>query len=240
MLRLMSSKKYRLNHMRLWYPKKFIAMFQHCKYGEAYGIETFNVERCIVMLPEGGTAIDIGASGGIFTAAFALKAGEQGKVFAFEPCRTLRHYLQQTVKYNALKNVTVVASAISNRKGEADFHELPATELCTWRPEVSALEFAHPVLDANKYRVELTTLDDYFADYDKPIHLIKMDIEGFEVHAIHGGMKLITKHRPFLSIDVHRHIGGVGTTRADIEALLTPLNYRIEAHDDYLLLCYPG
>ncbi|MDR1276779.1 MAG: FkbM family methyltransferase [Candidatus Accumulibacter sp.] len=40
---------------------------------------------------------------------------------------------------------------------------------------------------------------------ENPVTLIKMDIQGFEAHALHGASELISRDRPVLAISVYHH-----------------------------------
>ncbi len=154
------------------------------------------------------------------------------------------------MKYNKLRNVVTRQCAISDTIGTADFYELPSVKECTWRPEASALELATPAMDAVKYTVPVQTLDSCFMEKDglglrfwqavpARIDVIKIDIEGFEAHALRGGMRTITKHRPVLAIDIHAKVGGTGDTEAEVRGLLSPLGYTFE-RVWHVLFCKPA
>ena len=53
-----------------------------------------------------------------------------------------------------------------------------------------------------KVEGEMTTLDQLVSKSFKP-DFIKMDIEGWEVDALNGGLRLIEEHRPHMIIEVH-------------------------------------
>jgi FkbM family methyltransferase len=228
-----------VNDLSLRLPRDFVAMFGHCRTPgtNTYYIETEHFRRIRDHLPTGGTAVDIGASGGVFTAGLSLKAGPTGSVYAFEPARRAMGWLRKTVSANNLRNVIAEQVAVSYFDGSADFYELPATSECSWRPEASALELAHPATDAAKYSVAVVRLDTYFAAFHKKIDVIKIDIEGFEAHALRGGVETIKRHTPYMAIDIHARVGAVGDTEKDVRDALPPV-YTFE-REGHVLLCAP-
>lgn len=213
-----------VNGMHVWLPADFIAMFDHCREPTGhYSIETQHFRRTLDRLSFGGVAVDVGASGGIFTVGFSRKVGLEGAVYAFEPAHGASRWLEQTVQGNWLNNVIVERAAISDANGQTDFFEVPRTEHCTWRPEASALQLAHPANDATKYEVPVVMLDSYFGEFSRRIDVIKIDIEGFEARALRGGIDTIRRFSPFLSIDIHARVDGPGDTEPEVRAILEPL-----------------
>jgi hypothetical protein len=94
------------------------------------------------------------------------------------------------------------------------------------------------------YDVAVTTLDQYVSGLRRlfmppRIALIKIDIEGFEAHAIRGGLQTISRSRPALCIDIHASWEREGDTEPDVRALLAPMNYSFE-RSAHVLLCSPG
>jgi hypothetical protein len=58
------------------------------------------------------------------------------------------------------------------------------------------------------------------------IDLVKLDVEGADLHALRGMRQLLGKHRPALFVECHDAYGYY--ERADLEALLTELGYKWE------------
>ncbi|MBL6931616.1 MAG: FkbM family methyltransferase [Rhodospirillales bacterium] len=68
---------------------------------------------------------------------------------------------------------------------------------------------------------DTVSLDQLSADYFRP-DFIKMDIEGGEVDALQGGLRLLEEHRPHLVIEVHGE-----QLEAGCREILTRFDYRI-------------
>jgi len=139
------------------------------------------------LVRRGMTVVDAGAGFGYYTLLAARLVGKRGCVYAFEPEPSRYDFLLRNVQINAYTNVTAVNIAISDKRGRMSFFV---------RGETSSL------YGSQDYKCEVTvdvaSLDDYFGDGAK-IDLIKMDIEGSEMHALLG-MKKILKSNPNLRI----------------------------------------
>lgn len=174
--------------------------------GEREALERRLFEREI---PKGGTVVDVGANIGFYTIPFARAAGPTGKVFAFEPEPVNLGYLKKNLKENTISNVTVVSKALGDHNGKIDLF------ISAWNPgghqiwdlkdkieslphatdeQKQLLEDEHGDVRP-KILVELVTLDEYFRDYAKPIHFVKMDVEGAEGGVLAGMRDLLKRHK---------------------------------------------
>lgn len=66
--------------------------------------------------------------------------------------------------------------------------------------------------------------------------LIYLDIEGYELFALHGAEETIRRHKPTIAVEVNNCVDRYGYTRADLEAFLTSLGYveRAHVHADHI------
>ncbi len=228
-----------INGRELMVSTGFINMFMHClepgiEYPLQFFIEAPQAQWLSNQLEDGDVAVDVGASGGMITALMSEAVGMQGEIYSFEPANNAYSLLRQLVVDNKLDNVSVVKKSISDHEGIVEFAEYsqPPDESDgpAWLPEASAL--LNPQIDretAHIYSVETTTLDKYFRSIDRHIKAIKIDIEGFELHALKGAIDTLEKHRPALCIDIHADPSGSGqTTRENVELFLKRLNYNFE------------
>ena len=154
--------------------------------------EKFEIELMSKICSTGKVVVDIGAHVGLYTAIAGLGVGPSGRVFALEPDPVSFNYLQQTVKANKLANIQLVQAAASNKN---DRSQLFASSTNRGDTRMYNNNNADCVI-----QVETLKLDDYF-DTQKisTIDIIKMDIQGFEGHAIEG-MKEIIRRSPRLII----------------------------------------
>ena len=71
----------------------------------------------------GAIVFDIGANVGIYTLLFSARAGQSGRVVAFEPSPRNVAYLKQHLTLNDASNVEVVEAAVSDAVGRSSFDD---------------------------------------------------------------------------------------------------------------------
>src|SRR3989338_5856384 len=133
----------------------------------------------------GDTVVDVGAHIGYYSIIVANAVGISGKVFAFEPEPKNFELLKKNVEVNGYKNVVLIEKAISSKSGKSNlFINKENTG-------------DHRIFASNHQRssiiVDSTTLDDFFKDKKKKIHLMKMDIQGAEMDALVGARNVLKK-----------------------------------------------
>jgi FkbM family methyltransferase len=236
-----------INDCRLNVPGGMLLMLDHCLHATPedplrYYVENDHLQWMCARLDAGDVAVDVGASGGLLTAALARSVGPAGHVFAFEPADRAFGLLQRLTAYNDLDNVTIEKQAVSGASGTVRFSEyrFSPDDDVAWRPEASALSAAaniDPSL-ATTYEVPVTTLDEYFAAGQFAVKLIKIDVEGFEGEVLRGATRLIERDRPAFCIDIHQRTDGQsGTTEELVRGLLAPHGYRFEKLHHVLTAC---
>jgi FkbM family methyltransferase len=169
-------------------------------------------------LQRGSLAIDIGANIGFFTREFA-KCGAE--VLAFEPDSANFERLRSVEK--AFEKVVLHQAAVSNRTGFVNF--FISNDLST----------DHRIYDDGSGRarvdVPVTTVD---VVVDRPVRLIKMDIQGSEHQALRGMRETIARS-PQLAICSELWPYGLrkaGTSASDFLAELDALGFETFTIDD--------
>jgi FkbM family methyltransferase len=165
------------------------------QYGEYNEIEAELLRQLLV---KPGCVVEVGANIGSHTVALARLAATQRRVVhAFEPQPFVFQNLCANLALNGLQNVRAWPMAC----GES------ATTLYLSPPDylqqgnfgsVSVRTQA----DAGTIAVPGVALDD-FHDLGE-VALIKLDVEGFELSALHGAQRLLTRHRPLLYLENDR------------------------------------
>ena len=145
--------------------------------------DKFEVECLKQIIKKGDIVVDLGANIGYYTLILAQLVGKSGHVYSFEPEPSNFEILSKNVKENKHEHVTLVQKAISDKNSKIKLY-------------VSKRNLAsHRIFDAEDKResieVDVTTLDEYFKKFKKPIKFIKMDVEGAEGAAISGASKII-------------------------------------------------
>ncbi len=154
----------------------------------------------------GGVSVDVGANWGLYTRELARLSRQ---VHAFEPSHEMAVLLRRT----APGNVAVHEVALSDRSGEAELvipragseliHGLASIE-----PDVIS-----PAGEYELERVPVCRLDSIIRD---GVTFVKIDVEGHELHVLHGASELIDRSHPAFLVEAeerHRR----GATRSVFE-----------------------
>lgn len=133
--------------------------------------------------------IDIGANFGWYTCLFSIIGGENSKIFSVEPSPDNLFFLKKNIYKNKLKNISLIECAIGEKE-----NSLPLYFANPKNPGAHSLIKDTPQQDSitNYSQVDVKTLDSLFKDLEI-IHLMKIDIEGFELNALKGGLKTLKK-----------------------------------------------
>jgi FkbM family methyltransferase len=165
-----------------------------------YGTFEISETRLIqALLRPGMTFLDVGAHIGYYTIIAASLVGDTGRVYSFEPSAGTRQLLDANVKRNGFRNVVIRPEALAHQTGEVGFY-----------PSALASNQGISSIIASGDRgpavtVPSLTLDDFANAIGNPrIGLIKMDIEGAELHAIRGGQRVLGgAEAPLLIFEAH-------------------------------------
>lgn len=170
----------------------------------------------------GDVVLDIGAHVGLFTILLARWVGVTGRVFAFEPTPLTRAALSDHLALNEVADrVEVVGSAISDRVGEATFHTVSNS------PENTLNEIHSRLGTSHELRVPVTTIDAYCDAHELNPTLIKIDIEGYEWHALRGAKETLARCQPQVLLEVHpMNWTEIGESTDTAISILTELGYR--------------
>lgn len=185
------------------------------------------------LLKPGDTLFDIGSHAGYFTLLGAKLVGAQGQVVAFEPLPRNLDYLRQHLTLNQITTVQVMAMALSDHEGTAQFIN-------------NQTGYQGGLSDRGNLEVPLHSLDHLIAAGEIPIpQVIKMDVEGHEKFVLLGAERLFTSHHPILFLSIHGRpvfsqccelLRGWGY---DIEVLAEPVNGQLPKNLDLIARWQP-
>ena len=157
------------------------------------------------LLRPGDGALDIGANVGYYTLAAARLVGPTGCVHAFEASPIIFARLRRNAKLNPHANIHVHFAAVADQPGEVTFHTASAerTGYSSMRDlgaEVAAIT-----------TVPTLTIDSLLEEI-RPVRLVKIDVEGAELHVLRGMQGLIERDRPYVITEIDdaflREMGG--------------------------------
>jgi len=131
---------------------------------------------------DGDCIVDVGANIGYMTSLFAIRAGAQGSVFAFEPHPRTYGILKQSVEcwthHELCAPITTIQAALSNKDGSAIL-AIPS-------PEDANSSHARVTAEPSAgIQVPTMRFASYFGS-PREISLIKIDTEGHEAAVLEG------------------------------------------------------
>ncbi len=144
------------------------------------------VDLLAEQLPAGGVFYDVGANIGTVSIPVA-KRRPKARLFAFEAQEAIHRLLQRNVALNDLPNVTTFAWALGERDGTIDF---PAPVLGSPTNFAAIGRDAQTAATATVPMHRLDSLD------LPPPDLVKIDVEGFDLEVVQGGLEVLRRHQP--------------------------------------------
>ena len=150
----------------------------------------------------GQTVMDIGANMGEVSFTLAQKVGAQGKVISFEPDAINYNRFEKNHALNTFGNIYLqkVGLGSSDGKFKMDINALEPGNLGSNRVLPTEIEEDFE----NARDVHITTLDGWISENPiDQLSFIKIDIEGYEVEAIKGGIETIKRFKPVIYSELH-------------------------------------
>ena len=182
-------------------------------------------------LQPGMTAIDIGASFGVYTVSAASRVGVNGMVYAIEPCSQAVDFLTETCRINQIENVKVFKNALSDRDCTARIILQPSSEFNYLAANDEIIDLAAPVAE-----VSCLTLDTFVAaEQIAHIDIIKISTEGSELAILIGAQATITRFVPTI---IYNNYTSKGIDLAAAEYLIDR-GYQLFRYQPYLQQLIP-
>ena len=179
-----------------WWLAEESAMDHELMYHQFEATETQFVQR---LVRAGMTALDVGAHHGLYTLLLSKQVGRNGRVIAFEPSPRECQRLERHLWFNRRSNVHLERSAVGSEPGEADFFLVEGFQ--DWCNSLRPPALPDPT---STVRVRVRRIDDVLAErHVSKVDFIKLDVEGGELAALHGAMRLLHgESRPAILAEV--------------------------------------
>lgn len=133
------------------------------------------------ILSTGDVVVDAGANIGIYSQFLARCVGATGIVHSFEPSPENFKRLQSATR--RLANVRLSQAAVGQRSGRSRLY-------LSDKLNVDHRTYAIEEDSRHTVPIDIIALDDYFIPGQR-VDLIKMDIQGYELHALRGASRVL-------------------------------------------------
>ena len=162
----------------------------------------------------GDWVLDIGANVGYYTMRFSELAGQEGRVFAFEPITATCEILSFMVRFSRHPNVTVINAAVSDK---TELLRFSITNNRHGLPDY----FTARATDDGTYAAFATTIDSL--SLPQRVAFVKIDTEGAEKSVLRGMQALLERDHPVLVIEGDE----------SLLPYLAPLGYRMQPRKEH-------
>lgn len=141
----------------------------------------------------GSVAIDIGANLGIHSLALSKCVGDEGTVVSYEPIDDIFRRLVDNVRLNGLANIATKKIGVGENTGQVGFE-----------PNVGEFNIGKGHVDGNSpTTISITCIDEESRELARPISLVKVDVEGFELSVLRGARSTLEMHTPAIVCEYH-------------------------------------
>lgn len=148
--------------------------------------ESGQMEFIESLLDEGMVFVDVGAHIGIYSLLAARRVGPRGKVYAFEPAPENFRALLRNIAQNGFSNIVAEPLAVSRGCARAAF--------ALSRNDSASHSLANGLSVGRQIEVETTSLDNYFADAETSVDVVKLDAEGAEPGILDGMRETLSRN----------------------------------------------
>jgi FkbM family methyltransferase len=166
--------------------------------------------------------IDVGAHIGRYSLILA-KMFPNAKIIAVEPDPEGYQALIRGIEANKTKNIIAFNIALSDFDGIANLYRKRGTAISSLVERENSF---------NMVKVSVKRLDTIVEELKvNEVDIIKIDVEGAELHVVRGALNTITKYKPILIIEIRE-----GNLQ-NLVSLLTSLNYNCKHLEDMNYMC---
>jgi len=176
-------------------------------------------------LTDGGVFVDIGANRGVFAIPVAEHVGSKGRVFAFEPASdAIQELRRRAAARHVLDRISLYQIALGSA---TDIGLLRADGEHPHDSTKRSLFIDGPVVQEVAVHAFDELVDSRAVPLDGRLDAVKIDVEGAELHVLHGMKATIQVCRPSVIIveTIDRRLERAGSSKASLFQFLRSLRY---------------
>ena len=179
------------------------------------------------LVTSGSLVLDIGANIGAHTLTLADRVGPAGRVLAFEPTDYAFTKLGKNLALNP--ELARRVSAYHCFLAGADADPVPSAIYSSWPlAHEAGLHAKHLGREMNTEAARARSIDSVLAESaDRPVSLVKLDVDGFECDVLKGATKLLRETRPVFVMELAPYVlEERGASLAELLSFFLPAGYR--------------
>lgn len=183
-----------------------------------FGFKDDEIETLFNLCKEGSNVLDIGTNIG-WVAHNLAQLSKTGLVYGFEPDPFNYDRCAENISLNNLKNLIVFPIGLGADQANLGMQVRTPSNLGGNRITPSGT--------SSTRMVEIKKLDDVeMVQQLSKIHLVKIDVEGYELKVLRGGEQTLKKHHPILFIELDdNNLKDQGDSALDLIRFLLALGY---------------
>lgn len=190
--------------------------FEPCVFLDKHGLA--KVERKIEEF-EDKDIVDAG--GFIGDSVLILSPLTKRNVYTFEPISDNYNLMLHTMEMNGIENAVCEKKALGSKPGTLTFN-IAGSCSNQW-----------PGSGYSHENVPVVTLDDYVAEHDLDVGLIKVDLEGAEQDFLKGAQKTIMSQKPVLLLSMYHNASDFFNLKGILESWGCGYRFKVHKGLDY-------
>ena len=183
------------------------------------------------LLKKSMTVFDIGANMGDTALNFSKITGEKGVIYAFEPDNINFTRATKNIQLNSVTNILLQNIGLGNVNQTLKLYKVNSGNQGMNRILSDQINIPYSEIKVRK-------LDDFIDDNQiNKIDLIKIDVEGYEMNVLNGGIRALKKLTPILFIEINdANLKLHGNSASSLVKFLNDLNYTVYHADSDIKL----